>query len=182
MKRSFCLIVLFLCTAAALSGCLSGTSATGRPNKENTPSASGTQYFDAPAETRTPSPESPQTLLRTYTAITLELPAWWSDLYEETVSETRITFSSTKSKTAGYGGTVFALALFDDTAYEELPAYEVLGTVSDSDRRRTLVVLYPTDVQFVQEDMETYTAMTEDIPAILRSISAADGYAYIPTE
>jgi len=91
---------------------------------------------------------------------TVNLPESWREDCIVTHYEMDFTYSATfcekNSYNDGYGGTLFSIyadSVGEDYSY--FPNYEVLGAlVKDGYVHWTLVVLYPTDVQFSPENYE----------------------------
>ena len=58
--------------------------------------------------------------------------------------------------------------------YTMYPDYDVLGTIETPQGKCTVIVVYPTDVQFVSETAKTYQAMQNDIAGIIEGIQFKD--------
>lgn len=102
-------------------------------------------------------------------SLRMTLPKEWQDeglVIERT--ETSLSFSQKAS--LNVGGTLFSLTViedpFDPEAEDAPPAFDVVVVKEGV----TLLALYPTDVQFNEEDMEAYQRMEKDIPGILESV------------
>ena len=78
-------------------------------------------------------------------------------------------FYHVTSLNEGMGGFLFSIGLFDDVFnIENLPAFEVLGTISvPPSEIYTVVVMYPTDVQFSDSTANDYYSLQDDIPSVL---------------
>ena len=77
----------------------------------------------------------------------------------------------------GTGGTLFEIALFQED-YSYLPSTEDLGTITSDETGESwqIVAMFPTDVQFIEENSELYNRMFDQIEDILATITPADGY------
>ena len=71
------------------------------------------------------------------------------------------------SDMAECGGNLFSLMFFEDNSYMELPSMEVV-TQKDG---KTLVAIFPSDVQFDGQTADEYIALWDDIPAILDTVN-----------
>ena len=108
--------------------------------------------------------------------LTLPLGGTWDYDYD---SKTSITFYNIAGREADCGGRLFSLVAYepDDTSYENLPHYSVVGEAGG----KVYVAEYPSDVQAdveVEEHMEQYQtvyaevgkieAKTADSPLVLK--------------
>jgi hypothetical protein len=74
-------------------------------------------------------------------------------------------------------GKLCSLMLFstNDQTYEDLPDYKRLATLNTPEGSYDAVVLFPTDVQFQESTLESYTALYEHITEVLQSMRPVDG-------
>ena len=72
-------------------------------------------------------------------------------------------------------GKLCSLMLFTDTAYKELPDYQLLGTLDTREGAFCLVAVFPTDVQFTNETMDAYNGLYEELPAVLDTLCPREG-------
>lgn len=116
----------------------------------------------------------------------VELPQAWQDntVWEtdETDTTYALAFYEPQSRAAGTGGWLFSLlAIPTDLDYTEYPDYQLVGTLTTQDGFvENLVALYPTDVEFPEEQAELFSALTDQIPDIIATVAATEGYTYQP--
>lgn len=123
-----------------------------------------------------------KTLNLTVTApgFTLQMPNYWADCAQVSITDRGVRFQERFSKDTA-GGHLFTLTLYPDTTYTELPSYDLVGYLEDgTGNAMYLVAQYPTDVQFCTAAAELYAQMDGQIPAILQTICAVPGYTYTP--
>lgn len=58
--------------------------------------------------------------------------------------------------------------------YSIFPSYQYLGVLRTADGDFNLVALFPTDVQFTPETMETYNRMASELPDVLSTLNPAN--------
>lgn len=58
--------------------------------------------------------------------------------------------------------------------YTIFPSYQFLGALNTPDSTFNLVALFPTDVQFTPETMETYNRMASELPDVLSTLNPAN--------
>ena len=106
-----------------------------------------------------------------------EQTVWETD---ETDTTYALSFYEPLSREAGTGGWLFSLlAIPQDLDYTEYPDYQLVGTLTTADGFvENLVALYPTDVEFPEEQAEHFASLTDQIPDILATIAATEGYTY----
>lgn len=84
------------------------------------------------------------------------------------------------SKKAGTGGFVFGIYMYgDNTSYEDLPEYELLGTMVPTNKPAKsyyVVVVYPTDVQYNSETEDTWRELNNSVKSILATFEADSAY------
>ena len=78
------------------------------------------------------------------------------------------------------GGHLFSLILLPEDAPIDYPQYEQLGTLTQGEKNYTVLAVYPSDVQYTEENQAAYTAMQADIPAILATLTPAEGASFTP--
>lgn len=114
----------------------------------------------------------------------VELPPEWQ---EQTVWETdetdttyALAFYEPRSREAGTGGWLFSLlAIPADLDYMEFPDYQLVGFLTSEDGfTDSLVAIYPTDVEFTEEDAQVYLSLYDQIPDILKSVTANGDYTF----
>ena len=110
----------------------------------------------------------------------LRLPAAWDGHYR---CETRydgdvmlVRFMERASAAAGWGGHLFTVALVPDGEEVPWPAYDALHKMTDGTEHDTLYAVYPTDVQYTEENQAQYNAMKEQIGEILKTLEPGEGY------
>ncbi len=96
--------------------------------------------------------------------LTLPLGGTWDYDYD---SKTSITFYNIAGREADCGGRLFSLVAYepDDTSYENLPHYSVVGEAGG----KVYVAEYPSDVQAdieVEEHMEQYQTVYAEVSKI----------------
>ena len=96
--------------------------------------------------------------------LTLPLGGTWDYDYD---SKTQITFYNIAGREADCGGRLFSLVAYepDDTSYENLPHYSVVGEAGG----KVYVAEYPSDVQAdieVEEHMEQYQTVYAEVSKI----------------
>lgn len=106
-----------------------------------------------------------------------ELAVWESD---ETDTTYGLSFYEPKSREAGFGGWLFSLlAIPEDLAYDHYPDYKLVGVLTtDGGFVEHLVAIYPTDVEFTEEAAQTYQSLYDQIPDVLKSVTANEGYTF----
>jgi len=75
------------------------------------------------------------------------------------------------------GGNLCSLLLMptgDDT-YKDFPDYQLLAALDTPEGSFYVVVLFPTDVQFIEATQQTYSTMFEELPEVLCSITPVPG-------
>ncbi len=73
------------------------------------------------------------------------------------------------------GGSLCTLMLLPTGEdYTIFPSYQFLGALKTSDNTFNLVALFPTDVQFTQQTMETYNRMASELPDVLCTLNPAN--------
>ena len=122
--------------------------------------------------------------------VSLTLPDGWLNRflysYYERVEESgsRSLISLVFREQTGYlsfgGGHLFSLILLPEGAPIDYPQYEQLGTLTHGEESYTVLAVYPSDVQYTAETQAAYTAMREDIPAILSTLAPAEGAVFTP--
>ena len=115
-------------------------------------------------------PEGVKTVDTDHFTLTLPLGGTWDYDYD---SKTSITFYNIAGREADCGGRLFSLVAYepDDTSYENLPHYSVVGEAGG----KVYVAEYPSDVQAdveVEEHMEQYQTVYAEVSKI--EFKAAD--------
>ncbi len=106
-----------------------------------------------------------------------ELAVWEND---ETDTTYGLSFYEPKSREAGFGGWLFSLIAFPEgLEYDQYPDYKLVGLLTTDDGfTEHLVAIYPTDVEFTEEAAQTYRSLCDQIPDILNSVTANEGYSF----
>lgn len=86
----------------------------------------------------------------------------------------------TSSYAAGVGGKLFTVCLLpQDYDYTVFPDYDYLGTLGIIDNQTyNVVIMYPTDVQFLPETEQAYQSMKADVPDVIATFAANEGYSF----
>lgn len=121
------------------------------------------------------------------TCFSWEIPKYWKGRYRIEERHGTSTFISKRNEDTDSGGHLFALKLFDDDEYINLPSYVEMGEATIDGDKYTLVTIFPTDVQFSsrvgeEEYMKEYLSMQGDIKSILSSLKAKPGVDYTPND
>lgn len=115
---------------------------------------------------------------------TLTLPDEWKDLdFWEIRSISNglyaTNFYEKQSHEEIEGGFLFGITLYlEDEDYSYLPNYDILGTLKVDQKKYTVLVEYPTDVQFTEETSDAYHELSKDMDDILQTFQARDGYTF----
>ena len=114
-----------------------------------------------------------------------DLTVDWAWSWSYTCSEDgRLDVYHQASADAGYGGSLFGIALYEsghEEEYDYLPAYRVLGELETAEGERYDVVAdFPTDVQFSEETREEYYQLRENVDAVLDTFAPAEGCQFTP--
>ena len=109
-------------------------------------------------------PEGVKIIDTDHFTLTLPLGGTWDYDYD---SKTSITFYNIAGREADCGGRLFSLVAYvpDDTSYENLPHYSVVGEAGG----KVYVAEYPSDVQAdieVEEHMEQYQTVYAEVSKI----------------
>ena len=99
-----------------------------------------------------------------YTLVDLENGVYTLSIYE---AKAYLQFS---------GGNLCTITMIPtEEDYTFFPSYELLGVLNTPMGEFHLVAIYPTDVQFTAETMESYNQMLSQLPDVLRSLTPAQG-------
>lgn len=113
---------------------------------------------------------------------TVAVPASWSGKYDyETFKmddgSVEIKFYEHADRASVGGGLVFTLALYPDGVnYSYYPNYRTIGKLSSGSANYTLLAVYPTDIQYTEDNEELYLTMADGTDSIISSISPAENY------
>lgn len=115
---------------------------------------------------------------------TVTLPADWQGRYTEYDTEEGdcryAAFCHTASMTEDGGGHLFSIALIPEAEdYTVFPSYDCLGVLKTPDGEFSIVVTYPTDVQFSEDTAAEYGEMADDIDQIIKTVKAAGGAEFV---
>ena len=107
------------------------------------------------------------------------LPASWSGRYTVDVHGDNLSVYHTDSAATGYGGHLFTFALFQSyPEYAAIPSYDVAGTLTGEGGEYTVVVIYPSDVQFSAEYQEQYLEMLNHAQYAMQYLAGENGYTF----
>ena len=137
----------------------------------------------APTVPTVPKPEDPLPAFVIDTKYyTLAIPQKWADscAYEIFETDNGLDVLSLYEATAFEefgGGKLCSIQLMptNDETYKDFPDYEFLGVLNTPEGNFNLILLYPTDVQFTEETMDTYNEMAQKLPDVLCTISPKEG-------
>ena len=102
------------------------------------------------------------------TTIEYRLPDSWMVGENVLVREgNSLSFVQKASDMEDCGGYLFSLMFFEDDSYTDLPSMQVVTQANG----KTLVAMFPTDVQYNADTAAEYHALWEDVPAILDTIN-----------
>lgn len=111
----------------------------------------------------------------------LEIPESWMGKYICECSPMAAygystSFYSKEDRDDGYDGHLFTLSLFDElTDYSYLPDFQKIGHLEVYRiGAYDLVAIWPTDVQFAEDNAKQYQEMSAEIEAIIGSIKFSD--------
>ena len=130
---------------------------------------------EAPAET-----ELPTSLLDTK-FYTLTLPNQWigkciCDMHERDDGSYSMSVHEINDFLAFGGGTLFTIMILPTTEdYTIFPSYELLGSMDTPEGTFYLVALFPTDVQFTEENVAVYNEMYEGVADVLDTLAPKNG-------
>ena len=144
---------------------------------ESTPVEDATEnndYNGALDENEGEEINDPSTINTMYFKLTL--PESWQETceYQERENGSLIAYEK-----VGYEqhecGKLFSIEIIPQGQdYTMYPDYDVLGTIETAQGKCTVIVVYPTDVQFVSETAKTYQAMQNEIDGIIEGIQFKD--------
>ena len=114
---------------------------------------------------------------------TLTLPAQWNGLYFSDTSFTddgimMINFRQLKSAEAGFGGTLFTLALVPSGTALPYPQSRKLHTLYTQSGVYTLFCLTPSDIQYPAQFADEYRTMSAETDSVLSSLAPAEGNSF----
>lgn len=207
MKKAVSLVLIFLLTAALLTGCslppfLGGPSQSGdapeasdaapAENAPATDAAAPADYAESaepeaedPADNPEPVEEpEPTDCVVTGRRFSLSLPLDWADqvTVEESVSDDpyRFTVYHSPSFDADGAGLLFSLSLYPDTSFVSLPNYRVVGLLADERQTQYLVMHTPSDVQAGPDFFDEYFALYDEdlFLRICQNLQPAEGYHF----
>ena len=163
MKKIFIIMVFVL--TVILSGC--STNESDKDNKDNQDTQ--IQIQENVVDTK---------------YYTVMVPEDWKDLYEwmmysATNNQYTLGFYEKESHAEIEGGFLFGISLYlDDEDYSYLPSYDILGTLKVENQSFTVIVEYPTDVQFTEDTANAYHQLSDDIDKVLKSFQAKNGCTF----
>lgn len=201
MKKIIAMLLVVICVVG-LVGCNnktqpqettpSETEITQQPTIEtpdiDVPEVDGPMDPDTPGYTDTPEATTPnkETSVGEDIAVvtkyfTVTLPSdWESNFVHEVTDDMHLSLYEAKSHDAEVDGWLVSVELFTAKEdYDFLPSFKVLGRISTDTGEYDMVAIYPTDVQFSEENAEQYIKMSNQIEDILTNIVLAEGVAFI---
>jgi predicted small lipoprotein YifL len=106
----------------------------------------------------------------------MKLPESWQETCAYQIKENGSFTAYEKVGKESHGcGKLFSIEIIpQEQDYTMYPDYDVLGTIETAQGKCTVIVVYPTDVQFVSETAKTYQAMQNDIAGIIEEIQFKD--------
>ena len=108
----------------------------------------------------------------------LLLPEEWKDHYvwEETESEYGYYMGlyEKEAKESSYGGWLFSIAIPKEEVFYE-PSYNYIGKINVNGIKKSVIVIWPTDVQFDESCADQYMEMFEKSEEVISTISANKG-------
>ena len=109
---------------------------------------------------------------------TVTLPDEWKDkyIYEEMEEEYGyyMGFYEKESHEAEYGGWLFSIAIPEDATFQE-PSYNYIGQIEIDGKEKSMIVVWPTDVQFTDETADAYTELFGLSEDVIYTIEPNDG-------
>ena len=150
--------------------------------EEETDPAPVTKEETTPAETEAPpaETEAPSSLIDTE-YYTLTLPSDWigkciCDIHERDNGTYSLSVHETNAFFSFGGGTLFTIMMLPTTEdYTIFPSYELLGSMDTPEGTFYLVALFPTDVQFTEENVAVYNEMYEGVADVLDTLAPKNG-------
>ena len=142
----------------------------------------GVETEEAPAET-----EPPTSLVDTK-FYTLTLPNEWigkciCDMHERDDGSYSMSVHEINDFLDFGGGTLFTIMMLPTTEdYTIFPSYELLGSMDTPEGTFYLVALFPTDVQFTEENVGVYNEMYEGVADVLDTLAPKNGIILEKTE
>ena len=190
MKRTISILCVFLlltlcaCTPVTQKEATPPTSeAVTEPTQETTLPASKTEpeILQETGPDTTVSEDLPANTITTK-YYTLTLPETWKDkCIFEIVDKNDGTYNLNLYELTSHmemdAGKLCALMLIptSDDTYKDFPSYELLCALDTPNGSFYVIALFPTDVQFNENTMDTYNAMYNELMDVLYTIWPADG-------
>ena len=116
---------------------------------------------------------------------TLTLPESWKDKYYENEIENEygyyMEFIEKTSSDTQYGGWLFSIAIPDEATFDE-PSYNYIGQINIDGKEKTMIVVWPTDVQFSEETAEAYQLLAETSEDVITSVEPNEGITLTMTD
>ena len=135
-----------------------------------------------PTEEEVPDPtvsdESPKAPIIETKYYTLPLPDEWKETCFYTVTdEVTVTLREAYSYEAFEAGKLCTLMLMptSDDTYKDFPDYELLCALDTPDGSFYVIALFPSDVQFNEDTVESYNAMADTLMDVLWNLQPKDG-------
>lgn len=104
------------------------------------------------------------------------IPEEWNDKYhyEEIEDEYGyyMGFYEKDSYYTEYGGWLFSICISGEEEFLA-PSYNYIGNISIDNKEKLLLAIWPTDVQFKEENAEKYMEMYEDAEDIINSVESS---------
>ena len=113
----------------------------------------------------------------------IQLPKDWEEVCMYEIQEEKyLHVYEIESNDICDGGWLFSLEVYGpEEDFSFLPSYELIAEFMEKDITYSLIAVYPTDVQFVEETAEKYLEMSNQISDILETIELNDDVKIIET-
>lgn len=108
----------------------------------------------------------------------LTLPdSWGTCCFYSVFDDTTLVLREADSYESFGGGKLCTLMLIptDDETYKDFPDYELLASLDTPEGSFYVIALFPTDVQFTEDTMDTYNEMYDQLMDVLYTLQPNDG-------
>ena len=108
----------------------------------------------------------------------LTLPdSWGTCCFYSVFDDTTLVLREAASYESFGGGKLCTLMLMptDDETYKDFPDYELLAALDTPEGSFYVIALFPTDVQFTEDTMDTYNEMYDQLMDVLYTLQPNDG-------
>lgn len=175
MKKLF---IFIICIFFTLSGCTAGES----DEKKEQTNIQNEEKKDTQSQIELEEEKDDNIFETKYYSLTL--PDEWEGLYYYQIRSTSngeyaLNFYEKENYELREDGNLFGILLFlENEDYSYLPSYDVLGTLQSKKHTYTVVVEYPSDVQFSEDNADVYLQLSKDVDEILQTFQANQGYTF----